>query len=278
MPEPSVRTWKRLKLLVGLLVLAGFMFLLPSRFTAPARVLFNEAVGPIQTAVFQGAGEMVAASGTLSEMFLDKDRERALAHEVVRLRNKNAALAEKLIGQELRLRSMERLEAKEFGVRAVHAPVSSYDATAVHRSITARAGTTDGVGTGMAVTANGALVGVVVEAGPFQSRVRLITDPASALPCRLSRTRELCILQGTGGEKCIVDWISRDSLAEPGNVLVTTSLAVDSRGELRVPDGLPAATVTRVEADKMRPLFLAVKAAPRVNLNRLEGVEVLVPE
>ncbi len=278
MRKLSARTWKRLKLLVGLVALAGFLFLLPSRFTAPARVLFNEAVGPVQTAAFQGAGGTIAASGTLTEMFLKSDRERALVQEAARLRNENAALADKLARQELRLRSIAKLEAKEFPVRAVSAPLSSYDATGVRRSITVRAGTTDDVGTGMAVTANGALVGVVLEAGPFQSQVRLITDPATAIPCRVSRTRELCILEGTGGPKCTVDWISRDSFIQAGDILVTTSLSAGPHGRLRVPEGVPAATVTEVRADGMRPLFFAVDAAPRVNLSRLEGVEILVPE
>ena len=278
MRKLSTRTWDRLKLLAGLLAVAGFVFLLPSRITAPARVLFNEAVGPLEEAAFQAGGQAVAAGGTLTEMFLKKDRERALAREVVRLRNENTRLADSLRRQDLRLRSVAKLEAREFPVRAVAAPVSSYDLSGMRRSIAVRAGTRDGVRPGMAVTADGGLVGVVSEAGPSQSRVRLITDPGSAVPCRVSRTRELCILQGTGGETCAVDWLEHKSFVEAGDVLVTASLDVPVRGELRLPDGVPAATARSVSADGMRPLFLAIEAVPRVGLDRLEGVEVLIPE
>jgi rod shape-determining protein MreC len=267
-----------LRLLAVLAGVAAFVFLMPRRFTAPARVLFNEAVGPIQTGVFQGTGHTLAFTGTLAEMFLGEDRERALAREVARLRNHNIAFADRLRRQEQDLRSMKKLAAKAMVFKAVRARVASYDASAMHRSITARAGSRDGVAPGMAAAADGSLVGVVVEVGPRQSRIRLITDPDSAVPCRLSKTRDLCILQGTGGEDCSVDWIRRDGFVEPGDVLVSASLRVGPDSMLLIPDGLPAARAVAVRRDEMRPLFLAVQAEQMVNLNRLEGVEILIQE
>jgi rod shape-determining protein MreC len=272
------RTWQRLRLFLVLVGVAAFVCLLPSRFTAPARVLSNEAVRAIESGAFEAAGNGLATGGTLTEMFLKEDRERALAREVARLRNENAALADEILRLEQSLGSIQKLALKDLPFRAVRAAVVSYDASSVRRSITVEAGSRDGVGRGMAVTAQGALVGVVAEAGPGQCRVLLITDPDSAVPCRLSRTRALCILQGTGGDDCLADWLDRDSMVEPGDVVVTAVLRVDPGSELRIPDGLPAGTVLRVERDKMRPLFLAVDAAPRVNIERLEAVEILVPE
>lgn len=278
MRRVSSATWKRLTLFLVLLGLAAFLFIMPSRFTAPARVLFNEAAGPVETGAFQAGGKALAASGTLAETFLKKDRERALAVEVERLRNENAALADQARRLSLKLDSVQKLALQDAAFRAVSAPVSSYDASAVRRSITARAGSSDGVARGMAAAAYGALVGIVTEAGPHECRIRLITDPASAVACRVSRTRALCILQGTGGEDCRVDWLDRESVVEKGDLLVTTMLEPAPGGELLVPDGLPAATVLSVEGDRMRPLFLSVEAAPCVNLERLEGVEIVVAE
>ncbi|MHC4591288.1 MAG: rod shape-determining protein MreC [Planctomycetota bacterium] len=274
----SPKTRGRLRLVVVLVAVAAFLFLMPRSFTAPARVLFNEAVGPVQKGALQGTGHTLALTGTLTEMFFGEDREQALAKEATRLSNKNVALSDELRRQKQDLASLQKLAAKEMSFRAIRAPVASYDASAMHRSITVRAGRSDGVALGMAAAAEGALVGIVAEAGPRHCRVRLITDPDSAVPCRLSRTRDLCVLQGTGGETCAVDWVSRDGFVEPQDVLVTASLTARPGSELRLPDGLPAATVTDVQRDKMRPLWLAVKAEPRVNLNRLEGVEILIPE
>lgn len=220
---------------------------------------------------------MLAATGTLTEMFRKKDRERALAREVIRLRNANAALAEQLLGERRILESVAALDVKRPAFRALRAPVSSYDSSAMSRSITVRAGSSDAVAPGMAVTADGALIGVVTEVGPRQSRVRLITDAGSAIPCRAGDMRALCILQGTGGDTCILDWVDRDAFVEPGDIAVTAAAGVDPESRLKVPPGLPAATVLRVERDEMRLLFLSVEAVPRVNLNRLEGAEILIP-
>ena len=265
-------------LLVALVVLSAFLFLMPARFTAPARVLFGEAAGPAETAAYQGAGTALAASGTLADTFRAQDRQRVLERDVVRLRNQAAGLADEVRRQKARIESLQKLDLNALSHRAVRASVSAYDTSGMRRAITVRAGTTDGVGAGMAVAADGALVGVVRQAGPYQSTVRLITDPESAVPCRVSRTREICILQGTGAETCEVDWVSREAFVEVGDVLATASLTTPQGGGLQLPDGLPAATVVSVRHDSMNPLFYAVDAAPRVNLTRLEEVEVLVPE
>jgi rod shape-determining protein MreC len=274
----SKQAWRRLRLFLMLLAVAAFLFLLPSRLTAPLRVLFNEGIGPVQTPVLQAGGRAVATSGTLTEMFLREDRERALLNEAIGLRNRKAALADQNRRLALALASLKAVERKDFPFRVAQAPVASYDTAAMRRGITVRAGRADGAWAGLAVASLGALVGVVAEAGPHQSRVRLITDPGSGVPCRLSRSRSVCILQGTGGPLCAVEWVDKGSFVERGDVIVTTSLAVAGGSRLRLPEGLPAATVVSVERDHMRPLFLAVKAKPRVNLDRLEAVEMLVPQ
>ena len=54
MRRMAARALKRLTLVAALVALAAFLFLMPARFTAPARLLFNEAAGPAETAAFQG--------------------------------------------------------------------------------------------------------------------------------------------------------------------------------------------------------------------------------
>jgi cell shape-determining protein MreC len=104
-----------------------------------------------------------------------------------------------------------------------------------------------------------------------------LVDPDSTVQRRAREARKVCILCGTGGDTCQVDWVDRDSFVEPGNALVAASLAVEQGSRLRLPDGLPAAQVVKVEKDAMKPLFYAVEAEPLVNVNRLEYVEILVP-
>ena len=274
----TATTWKRLKLLLCLLAVSAFILLMPAGFTAPTRVVFTEAVGPIETAVYQGAGDVLATGGTLSEMFLRRDRQTALASEVARLRNDNARLAEALRRQNERLESIRKLEVTERPFRTVRAPITSYETTAARRSVVLAAGSSRGVEVGMAAAAQGALIGIVHEVGPSFCRVRLITDPGSVVPCRLAGGRGVCLLTGTGEDTCRVEWVSRGSMVDVGEVVLTAALDVKPAPGLKLPDGLPAATVTEVGRDRMEPLFDRIRAAPRVDLTRLEEAEVLIPE
>lgn len=270
--------WARLRLLLSLLAVAAFLFLMPARFTAPLRVLFTEVTGPVETPLYEASGRALSASGTLTEMFMREDRERALARELENLRNRNARLQDELLRRQMRLDDIEKLEIERFDFRALNAPVSAYDTSATSRSIAVRAGTSDGVQKGQAAAAFGAMVGIVREVGPYQCRVRLITDPRSVVPCRLPQTRALCLVVGTGTDTCRVEWVERDAFIEKDEVLSATSLEVEPAPGLMLPDGLPVVTVEAVAPDEMRPLFYKVDAAPRVNLTRLEEVDILIPE
>ena len=65
--------------------------------------------------------------------------------------------------------------------------------------------------------------------------------------------------------------------AEVGDVLVTAPLDELVSQRPLIPAGLLAGTVTQVERNPTEPFFLRVTAAPRVNLQRLEVVEVIIP-
>ncbi len=270
--------WANLRLFLSLLAVAAFLLLMPARFTAPLRVVFKEVAGPVETPLYQASGRALAASGTLTDLFLREDRGRALERELTHLRNRTEQLEEELLRRQMRLDSFEKLELEPFEFRALRAAISAYDTAGARRGISVRAGTAHGVQVGQGVTAFGALVGIVREAGPRHCRVRLITDPRSVVPARLPRSRSVCLVMGTGTETCRVEWVDRDAFVEPGDVLLTSSLQVEPAPDLLLPDGLPVATVEEVKPDRMRPLFYKVTAAPRVNLARLEEVEILIPE
>ena len=164
-----------------------------------------------------------------------------------------------------------------FAARVLSAPVTAYDSSPMHQSITIAGGMREGVREGLAVCAAGAIVGKISEVGLWRSRVRLLTDAASSLPCRVQRTRDLCVLQGTGGGTCSVDWLDRYAGVQRGDVLVSAPVdELISRKPL-IPAGLPVATVTLAEPGRAEPMFKHVTASPLVNVRRLEVVEVVVP-
>jgi len=268
---------RRLLLLAYTLGIALGMLLLPARLTAPARIVFTQALGPAEQLLFNAAGDAAAGAGTLRDALLASERSRALEQQVRRLRNERLVLREMLLDRQRRIESFERLRLAGARFRALSTQVTAYDARPMRRSICIAAGSRDGVRAGLAVCSAGAVVGQVVEVGPWYSRVRLITDAGSALPCRVQRTRELCILQGTGGVNCAVQWLSRDAQVRAGDVLVSAPMDRLLSARPLVPPGLPVAEVTLAEPGRDNPLFKHVRAAPLVNLRRLEAVEVVMP-
>ncbi len=277
MARLKAKTRQRLRTIAYVLVVSVLILLMPARLTAPARILFTQAVGSVEDLAFQTAGDTLAATGTLRDAILSQERDRRLRRDLVRLLNERGARKERIRALELRLRSIGALRVEEFPCRPVSARVTAYDSSPMHRSITIGVGTRHGVRQGLIVCSAGAVIGQVIEAGPWFSRVRLITDSASSLPCRVSRTRNRCILQGAAGPSCSVEWVDRDADVRAGDVLVTAPVDHVLSQPPLVPAGLPVATVKGVKRSPMNPLFLDVTAAPRVNLARLEMVEVIVP-
>ena len=257
---------------------AVVIFLLPARLTTPLRTVFTETLGPIDEASFNLAGDALAASGTFREAVLNRERCRLAEREILKLRIENAQLDETGRSLFIRLVNIRDLQVKGFSSKLVSANVNAYDAGGTRHSIVIGAGTRDGVRVGQVVCALGAVIGTVMEAGPWRSKVRLLTDPGTRLPCRVSSTREPCLLEGDGTANCTVRWIDRDSKVARDDVLVTAPVD-DVLGERPViPPGLPVATVQRVKRGGPDALFLDVSARPSVDVRRLEAVEVVVPK
>lgn len=274
-PSPELR--KRLIVAAYAMGVALLILLLPASFTAPARLVFTEGVGPAQDLVFQSAGDALATTGTLRDAFLAEEKARALQRRLERLRNRNVRLKEMVLDRQRRLREYTRLELSGPSFRVISARVTGYDSTAARRSIVVRAGTTDGVREGFAVTAAGALVGTVSRAGPWHSRVKLITDVQSRVACRVQRTRSLCVLRGTGAPNCTVEWVRRDAKLAKGDLLVTSPVADVLSKPPILPAGLPAASIVRADPGRTQPLFQDVSARPCVDPSRLEMVQLIAP-
>jgi len=286
MAKFASETRSSFKLVAHVLGVALIILVLPARLTAPARTIFTQAVGPAEEITFNVAGDALAATGTFRDALLNRERDRARDAACERLRNTAVAWKEQALQLQQRLDSFEKLQALPAGAQALHGfpfralsvPVTAYDSSGARRSITIAAGRGDGVRAGQAVTASGALVGIVTEVGPWRSRVRLITDAAAAIPCRVQRTREMCVLQGTGAPQCRADWIRREMSVQVGDALVTAVPEGSLTAPPLAPAGLPVAAVVRVESGRKEPLFQEVAALPLADASRLEVVEVLVPE
>jgi len=227
-------------LAVGLILLA-FSIAAPDRFrdvkglaldiTAPLTVPLHEVTATIE-GLASGAGHYWDA-----------------AHQNARLKRQNEAMREQLltaraIMQENRqLKSALQLRERLPDVVATGRIVGS-SLQSPRRFAVLSAGTRDGVRVGMPVRASRGLIGRVVDAGTFSSRVLLVSDRSNIVPARLLRTGQAVISQGRGDGTVELKPIEvgRNPF-RPGDIVITSGT-----GGLYPPQ-VPVARVMKREGD-----------------------------
>ena len=101
-----------------------------------------------------------------------------------------------------------------------------------------------------------ALLGRIVEVHPEVSRVMLVQDPLSAVPASVAGEKnEDGVVEGTGSHLMIMKYLSRDSRAKIGDLVLTSGLG----GVF--PPGLALGRVESIGPDD-RQLFLEAKIRP----------------
>jgi rod shape-determining protein MreC len=132
-------------------------------------------------------------------------------------------------------------------------------------------GTSDGVAVGMPVVDGSGLVGRVIDVSDRQSTVLLVTDAASSVSARNSRTGVVGLANGGGsGQPMELDLIAPNTDMKPGDVIVTSGL----EGSI-YPPGIP---IAGIESATTSPgaLQADVQLVPVVNFAMTEFVNVLL--
>lgn len=135
------------------------------------------------------------------------------------------------------------------------------------REIVVDKGSLSGVGVGQAVIDSEGLVGQVVEAARFTSRVLLVTDPSHSVPVRVLRNDVLTIATGTGEGLALKDVAVTLDIAQ-GDRLVSSGLGG------RFPPGYPVGVVDSVVRDQTEQ-FANVVVRPSASLDRTQQVLVV---
>ena len=159
-----------------------------------------------------------------------RDRVQQLAARNDRL---HAAVAENVDLR--RLLGMRETLAK----RSIAADVVGYTPEAGRLIISIDRGWRDGVTRDCVVVGSTGLVGHVVDAGPHEAHVLLITDQTSAVPAYLERTRTWGIVVGTS-QHVKMKYIGQDKRVIDGDMVVT------GHGEV-YPGGIPIGRVREVD-------------------------------
>lgn len=217
-------------------------------------------VGTWVTTPFRAVGSWFTGLG------VNRSDYAKLQAQNLQLKQRLAALEEDKLQNE-RIQALVQF-AKAQNLPTVGAHVIGRPSDSREQSILIDRGTANGVRTGDAVIAAGGLVGQVVEAGPWDARVRLITDTESGVAALIQRTRANGIVKGTLDGPLELDFVDKTSAPVVGDVILTSGL-----GGI-YPKGIVIGEVTNV-ATSTADLYPVVAVASRVQIDRIEEVVVL---
>jgi rod shape-determining protein MreC len=158
----------------------------------------------------------------------------------------------------------KELSLAESNATLIAAQVISRNASVSQQALVVNKGKKDGFSKGMAIIAQGYLIGRVQEANEATSQILLLTSSESLLPVVLQNSRSVGVLRG-GTAGLTIDDIPRDIAITLDEAVVTSNV-----GDV-VKSGIPVGKVTSVISGKS-DVFQSASVALSVDLSRLEVV------
>ena len=154
------------------------------------------------------------------------------------------------------------------GFDTLSAKVIFFDPTNIRETITINAGSDDGVKEGSVVISQGYLVGKTVFVGPKSAKIRLITDPESAIPATVERIAVAGIVKGRIGSGMVLDQIPQSEKIENGSLVLTSGIGGG------YPKGLIIGQIDDIQKIS-GSIFQKIELKPMINFDRLERVLVI---
>ncbi len=181
------------------------------------------------------------------------NEKNAQTVELVELQHENS-----LLRQELNLIAPDQKKS------LLSAEVISRSASVTQQSLVINKGSSEGFAKGMAIMAQGYIIGTVDDTLAHSSRIKLITSVESLLPAVLQESRSVGLLRG-GPEGLQLDEIPRDVTIHPGEALVTSNI-----GDV-IKSGLPVGRVESVLSGSS-DVFQSARVVSPIDFSRLEIV------
>lgn len=218
----------------------------------------EEIASALVSAVVSGGTTVSGLPGLVRENRRLQQRNRQLEQENARLHEQVAAYREEVaIAAPL----------NDYP-RAVEARVVGYPPENGIETVTIDKGTRGGVHRDDGVLAAQGVVGRIVEAGPFVSKVALITDFTSTIPALVQRGRYWGVARGNESSVRL-DYVSQDASLRVGDRVIT--------GEARsFHSGALIGTIVSVERSPST-LYQTAVVKPAVDFSRLDRL-VVVPK
>ncbi len=230
--------------------------------------LVNSVIAPAQKAHHE-LFESLRAMWKHYVWLLEVESERnTLIGQVKRLEEENSRLIE-FERENERLRQLLAY-TEETGHRGVAASVIGANPLNLVRSITIDRGSNDGVASGLPVVDGHAIVGQTTTVLGGSAKVLLLTDNTSAIDAIVQRSRAFGIAEGAG-KFLQLRYVLKEYEVKPGDRVIASGIG----GVF--PKGTLIGVVTSVDAS-ISGLFQRIDVEPKVDLNRLETVLVVLPE
>ena len=218
----------------------------------------EEAASAVIGAV-RGGGQTVVNLPSLAR------ENQALRQQNVALEHDNARLHELLAAYQQDTGLAPRLAEYP---RAIAARVIGFPPENGIQSVMIDKGTREGISRDDGVLSADGVVGRVVEAGPFTSKVALLTDFTSTIPAIVQRGRYWGVAKGNQSSVRL-DYVSQDAPLRIGDKVVT--------GEARsFHSGVPIGTIVKIERSNSS-LYQTAVVKPAADFSRLDRV-VVVPK
>ena len=159
-------------------------------------------------------------------------------------------------------------------LRLVSARVIGYDPLAWYHVIIVDKGEREGVSRGMAVARGADFVGRVIDTGKSWSRVRLLTDPQTAVGGLLVKQRSRGLVTGQGSGNLRMEYIDKEAAITEGDIVITSGAAGDLEETRGFPQGLVIGMVLRVSEEE-GGWYKNALLRSAIDFRRLENVVIV---
>jgi rod shape-determining protein MreC len=261
----------RMYIITGIILLAAFVFYSLNLKNKAHANIFEQGVMNLMAPLY---GVVARMNGFASNVWTDYLNLVGVRKENLKLKETVKLLNSRLIETGEAAAANERLQAllqlrNSLQAPALAAIIIGEDSSSWFKTVVIDRGSVDGLREGMPVVANDGVVGQLVKVAAGSSRVLLLTDHASGIAAVVQRSRARGVVKGTGGGRCSLEFAQQDDDVKVGDAIITSGI-----GGI-FPKGLPIGEVTMVKKGEYG-IFQTVEVRPRVNLDRLEELLVIL--
>jgi rod shape-determining protein MreC len=260
-----------MRMRVGLLLLAAAAALILIVVRVPQVVMLQshaaESLSPLQSGLTGAFGWLGDLGDTLlhsTALKTDNDRLRA---EIEGFRTAEVRIRELEQENELLLAQLG-FQSRHPQEKLLPATIIGREPTDIIHAFTIDCGTNDGVAVGMTVVSPAGLVGRVLQAGPWSSKVLVITDTKSSVSGVFTASRAQGMVYGRRQTQLTMKYIDQMEKIEIGDWVTTSTIGGS------FPPAIPIGRVIHIRQRDIEPFQEAI-LEPAVDFTKLERVMVI---